>query len=139
MLNPWPMEMGLLRRPGLSGVGGFQHVPFVDGIGSQPLPPEAGLPGRQVFTWQIGAQASLALFDGAANYGRIRRTFRELDQLQTQRAAIALDLEARVRSARVASVRSLIVSTQMRSAPAFARTATCSTKASFTASGEVSP
>jgi outer membrane protein TolC len=94
-------ERRQLGIPDIAIVGGFQHVPFADGVGSQPPPPTEGIdfPGRQTFTWQVGAQASLTLFDGSANYARIRRTFRELDQLYTQRAVTAQRLEQDVRAA----------------------------------------
>ncbi len=94
-------ERRQLGIPDVAIVGGFQHVPFVDGAGAAPPPATPGFdfPGRQTFTWQVGAQASLTLFDGTANYARIRRTFRELDQLQTNRAVIAQRLEQEVRSA----------------------------------------
>jgi outer membrane protein TolC len=96
-------ERRQLGIPDVAVVGGFQHIPFVDGAGSEPIDPAldptmGGFPGRQTFTWQVGAQASLTLFDGTANYARIRRTFRELDKLRTDRAAIALQLEQDVRS-----------------------------------------
>jgi len=94
-------ERRALGIPDVAIVGGFQHVPFVDGAGSQPPPPTPGfdLTGRQTFSWQVGGQASLTLFDGTANYARIRRTFRELDQLRTNRAVIAQRREQEVRSA----------------------------------------
>ena len=92
-------ERRQLGIPDVAVVGGFQHVPYVSGVGSDPLPPEAGLPGRQTFTWQVGAQASLTLFDGTSNYARIRRTFREMDRLRADRAIIAQRLEQDVRAA----------------------------------------
>jgi outer membrane protein TolC len=93
-------ERRQLGIPDVAIVGGFQHVPFVDGAGSEPVDPMMGFDGfgRQTFTWQVGAQASLTLFDGTSNYARIRRTFREMDQLRAQRAIIAQQLEQRVRS-----------------------------------------
>ena len=39
------------------------------------------------------------LFDGTSNYARIRRTFRQIDRLQTDRAVIAQRLEQDVRAA----------------------------------------
>jgi len=92
-------ERRQLGIPDIAVVGGFQHVPFVDGAGSEPLPPGSGFPGRQTFTWNVGATASLTLFDGTSNYARIRRQFREIDRLQTDRAVIAQRLEQDVRSA----------------------------------------
>jgi outer membrane protein TolC len=92
-------ERRQLGIPDIAVVGSFQHVPFVDGAGSEPLPPDVGIPGRQTFTWNVGATASLTLFDGTSNYARIRRQFREIDRLQTDRAVIAQRLEQDVRSA----------------------------------------
>ena len=97
-------ERRQLGIPDIAVVGGFQHIPYVGGRGSEAFVPPAGTPefdivGRQTFTWQVGAQASLTLFDGTSNYARIRRTFRELDQLHTNRAVIAQRLEQDVRSA----------------------------------------
>jgi outer membrane protein TolC len=92
-------ERRQLGIPDVAVVGGFQHIPFVDGAGSEALPPGTGFPGRQEFTWQVGAQASLTLFDGTSNYARIRRTFREMDRLRTDRAVMSQRLEQRVRAA----------------------------------------
>jgi outer membrane protein TolC len=92
-------ERRQLGIPDIAVVGSFQHVPFVDGVGSEPLPSDVGIPGRQTFTWNVGATASLTLFDGTSNYARIRRQFREIDRLQTDRAVIAQRLEQNVRSA----------------------------------------
>ena len=94
-------ERRQLGIPDVAIVGGFQHIPFVGGVGSE-APPMQGtevIPGRQTFTWQVGAAASLVLFDGTSNYARIRRTFREIDRLQTDRAVIAQRLEQNVRAA----------------------------------------
>jgi len=93
-------ERRQLGIPDVAIVGGFQHVPFVNGVGSEAITPQPGfdLTGRQTFTWQVGAQASLTIFDGTSNYARIRRTFREMDQLRTERAIIAQRLEQDVRS-----------------------------------------
>ena len=93
-------ERRQLGIPDIAIVGGFQHIPFVDGAGSEPIPPGAGFDGfgRQTFTWQVGAQASLVLFDGTSNYARVRRTFREMDQIRAERAIIAQQLEQRVRA-----------------------------------------
>jgi len=73
----------------------------VGGRGSEPPAPIPGVDivGRQTFTWNVGAAASLTLFDGTSNYARIRRQFREIDRLQTDRAVIAQRLEQDVRSA----------------------------------------
>ena len=94
-------ERRQLGIPDVAIVGGFQHVPYVDGAGSQPPPSTPGFnfPGRQTFTWSVGAQASLTLFDGTSNYARIRRLFREMDRLRTDRAVIAQRLEQNVRAA----------------------------------------
>jgi outer membrane protein len=94
-------ERRQLGIPDIAVVGGFQHVPYVDGAGAEPPPSTPGFnfPGRQTFTWQVGAQASLTLFDGTSNYARIRRTFREMDRLRADRAIIAQRLEQDVRSA----------------------------------------
>jgi outer membrane protein TolC len=77
----------------------------VSGVGSQPVPPpdptspiDINLTGRQVFTWNVGATASLVLFDGSSNYARIRRIFRIMDQLRTERAVLAQRLEQDVRA-----------------------------------------
>jgi outer membrane protein TolC len=97
-------ERRQLGIPDVAIVGGFQHVPFVSGAGSQPLPPPTNpdeaipIAGRQTFTWQVGATASLTLFDGTSNYARIRRTFREIDRLQTDRAIIAQRIDQDVRA-----------------------------------------
>ena len=92
-------ERRQLGIPDIAVVGSFQHVPFVGGAGSEPAPTASGFPGRQTFTWNVGATASLTLFDGTSNYARIRRQFREIDRLQTDRAVIAQRLEQDVRSA----------------------------------------
>ena len=95
-------ERRTLGIPDIAIVGGFTHIPYVGGRGSESIPPDetgALFPGRQTFTWSVGAQASLVLLDGGSNYARIRRTFRELDRFRTDRAIIAQQLEADVRSA----------------------------------------
>jgi outer membrane protein TolC/ABC-type uncharacterized transport system substrate-binding protein len=94
-------ERRQLGIPDIAVVGGFTHIPYVGGRGSGPPEPIPGVDivGRQTFTWNVGATASLTLFDGTSNYARIRRTFREIDRLQTDRAVIAQRLEQDVRSA----------------------------------------
>ncbi|MEM7136090.1 MAG: TolC family protein [Myxococcota bacterium] len=92
-------ERRTLGIPDVAVVGGFTHTPYVGGTGSQPAQDNIGFPGRQTFTWTVGAQASLVLLDGGSNYARIRRTLREIDRFETDRAIIAQTLEADVRSA----------------------------------------
>ena len=94
-------ERRQLGIPDVAIVGGFTHIPYVGGRGSEPPAPIPGVDivGRQTFTWNVGATASLTLFDGTSNYARIRRQFREIDRLQTDRAVIAQRLEQDVRSA----------------------------------------
>ncbi len=97
-------ERRQLGIPDIAVVGGFTHVPYAGGVGAQPVTPseenlDFGIPGRQTFTWNVGATATLTLFDGTSNYARIRRQFREIDRLQTDRAVIAQRLEQDVRSA----------------------------------------
>ncbi|MBW2402709.1 MAG: TolC family protein [Deltaproteobacteria bacterium] len=94
-------ERRQLGIPDIAVIGGFTHVPYAGGAGAEPPPATSGFdfPGRQTFTWNVGAQATLTLFDGTSNYARIRRTFRELDRLHTDRAVIAQRLEQNVRSA----------------------------------------
>jgi outer membrane protein TolC len=94
-------ERRQLGIPDIAVIGGFTHVPYVGGEGAAPPPVSQGFdfPGRQTFTWNVGAAASLTLFDGTSNYARIRRTFREIDRLQTDRAIIAQRLEQDVRAA----------------------------------------
>ncbi|MBT8451746.1 MAG: TolC family protein [Deltaproteobacteria bacterium] len=94
-------ERRQLGIPDIAVVGSFTHVPYAGGRGSEaPAPiPNVDIVGRQTFTWSVGATASLTLFDGASNYARIRRQFREIDRLQTDRAVIAQRLEQDVRSA----------------------------------------
>jgi len=94
-------ERRTLGIPDIAVVGGFTHIPYVGGAGSEPFDSMTGeiLPGRQTFTWNVGGVASLVLLDGGSNYARIRRTFREIDRFQTDRAIIAQRLEADVRSA----------------------------------------
>ncbi|MEM8608331.1 MAG: TolC family protein [Myxococcota bacterium] len=93
-------ERRTLGIPDVAVVGGFTHIPYVGGRGSEEitdLPPDFA--GRQTFSWNVGATASLVLLDGGSNYARIRRTFREIDRFETDRAIIAQNLEADVRSA----------------------------------------
>ncbi|MGB5809821.1 MAG: TolC family protein [Polyangiales bacterium] len=96
-------ERRTLGIPDVAIVGGFTHIPYVGGTGSEEaeivLPDGSLLPGRQTFSWNVGATASLVLLDGGSNYARIRRTFREIDRFETDRAIIAQNLEADVRSA----------------------------------------
>jgi outer membrane protein TolC len=94
-------ERRQLGIPDVAIVGGFQHIPYVGGRGSEAPEPIPGVDiiGRQTFTWNVGAAASLTLFDGTSNYARIRRVFREIDKLQTDRAVIAQRLEQNVRAA----------------------------------------
>ncbi|MGB5375591.1 MAG: TolC family protein, partial [Polyangiales bacterium] len=92
-------ERRQLGIPDVAVVGTFQHIPYVGGVGSEADPNFPIPGGRQTFTWNVGATASLRLFDGTSNYARIRRTFREIDRLQTDRAVLAQRLEQDVRSA----------------------------------------
>ena len=74
-------ERRQLGIPDIAVIGGFHHVPYAGGAGSEARPPPGfDFPGRQTFTWNVGAAASLTLFDGTSNYARIRRTFREIDR-----------------------------------------------------------
>jgi len=94
-------ERRQLGIPDVAVIGGFQHIPYVGGRGSETFMPPPGfdVAGRQTFTWNVGAAASLTIFDGTSNYARIRRTFREIDRLQTDRAVISQRLEQNVRAA----------------------------------------
>ena len=92
-------ERRQLGIPDIAVIGGFTHIPYAGGVGGEAPPDVAGFPGRQTFTWNVGAQATLTLFDGTSNYARIRRTFRVLDRLHTDRAVLAQRLEQNVRSA----------------------------------------
>jgi outer membrane protein TolC len=92
-------ERRQLGIPDIAVIGGFTHVPYAGGAGAEAPPDVTGFPGRQTFTWNVGAAASLTLFDGTSNYARIRRTFREIDRLATDRAIIAQRLEQDVRAA----------------------------------------
>jgi outer membrane protein len=92
-------ERRQLGIPDIAVIGGFTHIPYAGGVGGEVPPDVEGFPGRQTFTWNVGAQATLTLFDGTSNYARIRRTFRDLDRLHTDRAVIAQRLEQDVRSA----------------------------------------
>jgi outer membrane protein TolC len=95
-------ERRQLGIPDVAIIGGFTHIPYVGGEGSETVQPDATMgiiPGRQTFTWNVGAAASLTIFDGTSNYARIRRTFREIDRLQTDRAVISQRLEQNVRAA----------------------------------------
>jgi hypothetical protein len=95
-------ERRTLGIPDIAVVGGFTHIPWVGGVGSETIDPSMTgdiFPGRQKFTWNVGGVASLVLLDGGSNYARIGRTFREIDRFQTERAIIAQQLEADVRSA----------------------------------------
>ena len=91
-------ERRQLGIPDIAVIGGFTHVPYAGGAGAEAPPDVTGFPGRQTFTWNVGAAASLTLFDGTSNYARIRRTFREIDRLETDRAIIAQRLEQNVRA-----------------------------------------
>ncbi len=93
-------ERRTLGIPDVAVVGGFTHIPYAGGVGSEAIDSSAtGFPGRQTFTWNVGGVASLVLLDGGSNYARIRRTLREVDRFETERAIIAQRLEADVRSA----------------------------------------
>ncbi|MEM7437626.1 MAG: TolC family protein [Myxococcota bacterium] len=95
-------ERRTLGIPDVAIVGGFTHIPYVGGTGSEMVDPDVTggvFPGRQTFSWNVGASASLVLLDGGSNYARIRRTLREVDRFETDRAIIAQQLEADVRSA----------------------------------------
>ncbi len=92
-------ERRTLGIPDVSVVGGFTQIPYVGGVGSEPPDDVPGFPGRQKFTWNVGGVASLVLLDGGSNYARIRRTLREVDRFETERAIIAQRFEADVRSA----------------------------------------
>ena len=92
-------ERRQLGIPDVAVIGGFTHVPYAGGAGAENNTGTTGFPGRQTFTWNVGAAASLTLFDGTSNYARIRRTFREIDRLETDRAIIAQRLQQDVLSA----------------------------------------
>ena len=92
-------ERRQLGIPDIAAIGGFTHVPYAGGAGAEAPPAVDGFPGRQTFTWNVGAAASLTLFDGTSNYARIRRTFREIDRLDTDRAILVQRLEQNVRAA----------------------------------------
>ncbi|MDH3625535.1 MAG: TolC family protein [Myxococcales bacterium] len=92
-------ERRTLGIPDVAVVGGFTHIPYAGGIGSEQIDSSmTGFPGRQTFTWSVGGVASLVLLDGGSNYARIGRTFREIDRFETDRAIIAQRFEADVRS-----------------------------------------
>ena len=86
-------ERRTLGIPDVAVVGGFQHTPgaAVSGAGSE-LPPET-------FTWNVGVTGALTLFNGTQNYAQIRQAKLRVDQLQTERAALAQQIDERVRAA----------------------------------------
>jgi len=95
-------ERRTLGIPDVAVVGGFTHIPYVGGDGSETVDPSMTggiIPGRQTFTWNVGGVASLVLLDGGSNYARIGRAFREIDRFETDRAIIAQRREADVRAA----------------------------------------
>jgi outer membrane protein TolC/ABC-type uncharacterized transport system substrate-binding protein len=80
---------GLGRRVAQGGAG--TSAP------SFPVPIAFPVPDRT--TWQVGVQASLPLFAGGERVARRTRAEEELERLRTERAAAALRIEQRVRSA----------------------------------------
>jgi outer membrane protein TolC len=86
----------IFEKQGAGSDGGFD----VSG-----LPPELSALGS-VFPesaddthWQIGVSASLPLFQGGSRFSTHRKAREELEQLKTQRAAVAERIEQRIRSA----------------------------------------
>ena len=88
--------------------GGFTHVFFRGGAGSDPID-ASGLPAgfegltnsfpeQDDFTWNVGAGLQWRLFD-AGRYAEIDQAEASITQLETQRAAVELAVRQRVRSA----------------------------------------
>lgn len=77
--------------------GGLNHVFHRSGAGSAD---ETGIPGveRDNFTWQVGAGLRFRLFD-AARYPEISGNEAQIGQLETQRRAIAQQIEQGVLAA----------------------------------------
>jgi outer membrane protein TolC len=88
-------ERRTLGIPDVAVVGGFRHIPHVSGAGAQP-PPNLGAT-RDTFSWSVGVTGALTLFNGAQNYAQIRQAGLQVDQLETERAALAQQIDERVR------------------------------------------
>lgn len=87
-------ERRTLGIPDVAVVGGFQHIPYASGASSET----AGT-GLDRFTWSVGATGTLTLFNGTQNYAQIRQAKRLVEQLDTERAALAQRIDERVRAA----------------------------------------
>ena len=93
-------ERRTLGIPDVFVDGGFQHIPHVAGAGAEP-PPDSGdvvFPVRDTFSWDVGVGATFTIFDGTQNYSRIRQAMKQIDQLETDRAALAQRIEQNVRA-----------------------------------------
>ena len=94
-------ERRRLGIPDVALVGGFTHIPHVDGVGSEPIDPALlpGIPARDTFTWQVGVNATFNLFDGGENYAKVRRLNKEVAQVRLEKAATEQRIEQSIRSA----------------------------------------
>ncbi len=72
----------------------FRIVTYVSGASSET----AGT-ALDRFTWSVGATGTLTLFNGTQNYAQIRQAKRLVEQLDTERAALAQRIDERVRAA----------------------------------------
>ncbi|MEM7608775.1 MAG: TolC family protein [Myxococcota bacterium] len=79
--------------------GGFTHTFRRAGEGGQDSPPLVGvdLPPRDDFTWQVGAGLRFSI--GVDRFPAIEQVDVAIDQLQTQRQALAQSIDQGVRSA----------------------------------------
>lgn len=77
--------------------GGVSHEFWRDGAG-ESAPAGSVLPEIDHFGWDVGAFASIPLSAGGSRVAEARRSARELERLQAERARIAQEIDTGVRS-----------------------------------------
>lgn len=87
-----------LFLPDLVVSGGVSHIPVRGGVGADPISGGMGIPERVDWRWQVGAGLSFNVLDYTL-YPEIDRAKQVVRQLETERDALAQQVEQGVRSA----------------------------------------
>ncbi|MEO0324497.1 MAG: TolC family protein [Myxococcota bacterium] len=90
-----------LYAPDLALVGGFSNILATGGEGSAAADTggvELPIPGRGLFSWNIGVSLSFNIIDGGTRYAEIRQTRAALRELDATRRSLRQRVEQRIRA-----------------------------------------
>ncbi len=94
-------QRNTLYAPDVALVGGFSNILATGGEGSAA--PDTGgvdlpIPGRDLFSWNIGVSLSFNIIEGGTRYAEIRQTRAALRELDATRRGLRQRVEQRIRA-----------------------------------------